>query len=283
VTTVTQAFQKSDELRHNSARLNISYGLATGFPLLDKIAIISDVHGNVPALETVLADIRQRGIDLIYNLGDLVGKGPYSDLAIDRCREVCQVIVKGNWDEFLCADDHPFGTWYREQIGPARLAYLSQLPNVHDFWLSGKRVRLYHASQESLNTRIYPTHPYDALKAMFDNTPFTGLDNPAPDIVGYGDIHNAYMLSLGRDHKILFNAGSVGNPLDMPLATYVILSGMLDSQIPDRFSIDFVRLPYDIEQVVEQAQQVNVPELEAYIVELRTAVYRGRQKAASST
>lgn len=50
---------------------------------MDRIAIISDVHGNMPALETVLADIRQRGIDLIYNLGDLVGKGARSDLAVD--------------------------------------------------------------------------------------------------------------------------------------------------------------------------------------------------------
>jgi len=68
---------------------------------MDKIAVISDVHGNIPALEAVLADIRERGIDLIYNLGDLIGKGARSDLVVDRCREVCQVIVRGNWDDHL--------------------------------------------------------------------------------------------------------------------------------------------------------------------------------------
>ncbi len=247
---------------------------------MDKIAVISDVHGNMVALETILADIKQRGIDLIYNLGDLVGKGPYSDLAIDRCREVCQVIVRGNWDDFLPdAKEGGAAAWYQAQVGPDRLAYLRELPNVYDFWLSGKRIRLYHASQKSVYTRILPWFSYEVHLAMFENTPFTGLDTPAPDIIGYGDIHSAYMLTLHRDHRILINAGSVGNPLDLPLATYAILSGTLDCQHPASFSIDFVRLPYDIEQVVEQARRVGVPELESYIVELRTAVYRGRQAA----
>src|SRR5690606_3774065 len=68
---------------------------------MDKIAVISDIHGNMPALEVVLADIKARGIDLIFNLGDLGGKGARSDLSIDRCREVCQVILRGNWDDFF--------------------------------------------------------------------------------------------------------------------------------------------------------------------------------------
>ena len=249
---------------------------------MDKIAVISDVHGNMPALETVLVDIKQRGIDLIYNLGDLVGKGPHSDLAIDRCREVCQVIVRGNWDDGVQnLKDNPIGTWIRSQIGEDRAAYLRDLPNVYDFWLSGKRIRLYHASQESVHTRVRAWEPYHVHRAMFENTPFTGFDNPAPDVVGYGDIHSAYMLTLSHDQKILFNAGSAGNPLDLPLATYTILSGTLDSQKTDMFSIDFVRLPYDIEKAVEQARQINVPDFEVYAVELRTAVYRGRQKSST--
>jgi protein phosphatase len=246
---------------------------------LDKIAVISDVHGNIVALEAVLADIRQRGIDLIYNLGDLVGKGPRSDIAVDQCREVCQIIVRGNWDDALLQpDDSALAGWYREQLGAERLEYLGMLPNVCDFWLSGKRVRLYHASQEGVYTRVHPWQPQSVHKAMFNNTMFTGFDSPEPDIVGYGDIHGAYMLPVD-DYKILFNAGSVGNPLDLPLATYVILTGHLNSQKSELFSIDFVRLPYDIEQAVEQARQVNVPEFEAYSVELRTAVYRRRQKS----
>lgn len=240
--------------------------------------MISDVHGNMPALETVLADIKQRGIDLIYNLGDLVGKGPHSDLAIDQCRDVCQVIVRGNWDDGIQKiENNPWGVWVQKQIGEERAAYLCDLPNVHDFWLSGKRVRLYHASQKSVYHRVHSRDSYEIHQSMFENTPFTGFDNPEPDIVGYGDIHSAYLLAL-PSQQILFNAGSVGNPLDLPLATYAILTGKLDSQTPDLFSLDFIRLPYDIEKAVEQAREIDVPDFEAYAVELRTAVYRGRQK-----
>lgn len=244
---------------------------------MDKIAVISDVHGNIPALEAVLADIRQRGIDLIYNLGDIVGKGAYSDVAVDLCREVCQVIVQGNWDHAVATGGDK-DAWYRHQLGEERLVYLCTLPNVHDFWISGKRVRLYHASQESVYTRVYPWQSYEVHQAMFKNTPFTGFDEPEPDIVGYGDIHCAYMLTLHREQKILFNAGSAGNPLDLPLATYTILTGKLNSRNSGLFSIDFVRMPYDIEQAIEQAERVNVPQVEAYAIELRTAVYRGRQQ-----
>lgn len=245
---------------------------------MDKIAIISDIHGNMTALEAVLADIKARGIDLIYNLGDLVGKGPQSDLTIDRCREVCQVIVRGNWDDGLLqpdATEHPVWSWFQNQIGAERLAYLSTLPGSYDFWLSGQRVRLFHASQEGIYTRVFPWSPFETVQAMFTNTEFTGFDAPEPTIVGYGDIHDAYMLSFL--HKSLFNAGSVGNPLDLPMATYAILTGVLDSQTPASFSVEFIRVAYDIEAEVEIARAVNMPQLEAYITELRTAVYRGRQ------
>jgi protein phosphatase len=243
---------------------------------MDKIAIISDVHGNIHALETVLADIRTRGIERIYNLGDLVGKGPRSDVAIDLCREVCQVTVRGNWDDGLLQPDlNETGGWYRDQIGAERLDYLASLPGVHDFWLSGKLVRLYHASAVGIYHRVHPWSPFEELQGMFANTEFTGFDLPEPQIVGYGDIHGAYMLSFR--HKTLFNAGSVGNPLDMPLATYAILNGEIDSRDPAPFSVDFVRLPYDIQGAIEEARRVNVPQLEAYIIELETAVYRGRQ------
>src|SRR2546425_8162996 len=68
---------------------------------VDHIAIISDIHGNLPALEATLRDIRRRGIGHIVCLGDLVGKGPYSDVVVDVCAETCETVVRGNWDDAL--------------------------------------------------------------------------------------------------------------------------------------------------------------------------------------
>ncbi|WP_343416806.1 metallophosphoesterase family protein [Candidatus Flexifilum breve] len=251
---------------------------------IDKIALISDVHGNMPALDIVLADIKRRGIDLIYNLGDLVGKGPSSPATLDLCREVCQVIVRGNWDDAIVKNEEsPAAAWYRAQLGAERLAYLRDLPNSYDFRLSGKHVRLYHASAQSEHHRVHPNSGDAELQAMFDNTPFTGLDQPLPDVAGYGDIHGAYLLpvEIGDTTKTLFNVGSVGNPLDCTLATYVILTGMLDSAAPAPLCIDFVRLPYDIDAAIAQSNQTQQPDFDAYNEELRTGIYRHARKKSS--
>jgi len=68
---------------------------------MEKIVIISDIHGNLPAIEAVLEDIRMQSIDKIICLGDMVGKGPNSAEVIDICRRECDVIVLGNWDRYL--------------------------------------------------------------------------------------------------------------------------------------------------------------------------------------
>ena len=70
---------------------------------LDRVALISDVHGNLTALEAVLADIEARGLTRIFNLGDYVGKGPRGREVVQRCQEVCEVNLLGNWDDFLPA------------------------------------------------------------------------------------------------------------------------------------------------------------------------------------
>lgn len=242
-------------------------------PSLDRIAIISDIHGNLPALEAVLADIGERGIELIYCLGDLIGKGPDGAAAVDICRQTCVATVRGNWDEWTAGEGrHQSHIWNREQLGPERLDWLRDLPGAVDFRLSGRNVRLFHASQQSAHHRVRQYDSADIHHQMFANTPFTG-DGATPDIVGYGDIHIAYVRTLA--HKCLFNAGSVGNPLDMPLATYVVLEGRYFATAPGPWSIAIVRVPYDIERAIAQATASGMPDLPDYIGELRTAKYRG--------
>lgn len=242
-------------------------------PLLDRIAIISDIHGNLPALEAVLADIEARGITRIYGLGDLAGKGPSGAEVIDISRRVCVATVQGNWDESLAnAEPDTTVVWHRRQLGPERLAWLRDLPGTVDFRLSGRLVRLFHASQRGVYHRVRQYDSREDHLAMFDNTDFTGA-GPVPDIVGYGDVHTAYVKSFAD--KCLFNAGSVGNPLDIPLACYALLEGRLDGAEPAPWTVSLVRLPYDIKASIRQARASGMPDLEHYINELRTARYRG--------
>lgn len=68
---------------------------------MDKIAVISDIHGNIPALEAALKDISERQIKRIICLGDLVGKGPCPEKAIDIVKEQCETVILGNWDDLV--------------------------------------------------------------------------------------------------------------------------------------------------------------------------------------
>jgi protein phosphatase len=251
---------------------------------MDRIALISDIHGNIPALEAVLQDIKQRSIKRIFCLGDMVGKGPYPDEVVDICKDVCEKIIMGNWDASIADEDpvfhfseeqRPQAEWHRQRLGPERLDYLKNLPGTIDFIMSGKKVRLFHASQRGVYYRVYHNDTLEKHLAMFDNTDFTS-NTFKPDVVGYADIHSPYQKTYGE--RILFNVGSVGNPLDKPLACYEILEGELGNKQIDHFSTHVFRLEYNIDLAVKQAQESKMPDLEPYEIELRTAKYRGKDE-----
>lgn len=261
---------------------------------LDRIAVISDVHGNVTALEAVLADIAARGITRILNLGDVVGKGPRGAEAIKLTREACEVTVRGNWDSLMGDWDgyvdrgevprFPAGQWTRDELSDEDAAWLISLPNTFELVLSGRRIRLFHASQTSEFVRVRWAHTHEEFVGMFTNTDFTGDFRAAvdghewepgttPDVVGYGDIHGTYLQVDEGLH--LFNAGAVGNHLDDPSAPYCILEGVTASLVPQSFSISFVRVPYDVEAEIATARDLGMPDVDAYALELREGLYRG--------
>ena len=240
---------------------------------MDRIALISDIHGNIPALEATLSDIKRRDVRHVFCLGDLVGKGPHSDRAVDICRAECETVIRGNWDDFIALPEgSPVLQWHRRRLGAGRLDYLASLPNTIEFTMSGKRVRLFHASQQGIYHRVHMNDTPDAHLAMFDNTEFTGYAFE-PDVVGYGDIHSAYVKCFRN--RILFNAGSVGNPLDVTQAAYAILEGAYGDTRDGPFSVQIIRVPYDVELAIQQAQDEQMPDLEPYANELRTGRYRG--------
>jgi len=194
-------------------------------------------------------------------------------------RETCAVTVRGNWDDFLPIDDtnRPAEMqWWNAELSRFDKSWLKSLPLAHHFTMSGRVVRLVHASAESVYTRIHPDCTQQEFDGMFADTEMTGPSGGS-SVVCYGDIHNAFQQI--RAGRTLINVGSVGNSLDIPGASYALLEGVLDGTGDDAFAVQFVRVPYDIEAEIRVAEELDMPALPQYAVELRTALYRGGERA----
>ena len=228
-----------------------------------KIALISDIHGNLTALEAVLSDISKRGVDAIYCLGDLVGKGPRGAECIELVKKYCDKVIYGNWDVFIRDEiDNDMIQWTQSRLSAEDYAYLASLPFFIEFELNGKLVRCFHASPRSVFERIAPEyHSKEACLSLFDNSEETNSQHSerTPDIVFYGDIHMTLLRSY--DTKILCNVGSVG--LDVVDATYVILDGSFGAN-----AIQFVRVPYDREAELAAANALGMVGYDAYQEEI---------------
>ena len=262
---------------------------------MERIAIISDVHANIVALDTVLEDITKRNISRIFCLGDSVTKCPNPDLVIDKLREKCEVMLKGNCDDIICKpspDAQRF--WSRRKIGEERANYIYNLPISFDFYMSGRLIRLFHASPQSLFHIFNPmfsnaenSHADIEIKDpmdLFENTEFIGKtkDSPIPDVVGYGHIHTPNIFRF--KNKLVFNTGSVGMPVEMEntknadstskfstLSSYIILEGEYGSKNLSSFSVTLVRLPYDIQKEIDYLNKSDMPGKENLIFSLKTA------------
>lgn len=246
---------------------------------LERIALISDVHGNLTAYRAVLADIASRGITRVINLGDIVGKGPRGAECTALTRARCEATVRGNWEVFIAGHGEtwsPAQDWWRAELPAAEREWLFCLPGSLDLHLSGRLVRMVHASPVDEFTRVYREHGQEQFAMMFAPTPFTG-GGRAADVVVYGDIHDPFLRS-GREGTLV-NVGSVGNQLDDPTPSYVILEGEADGGAQAPFGIQFVRVAYDVEAEIEATLALGMPETEAYVLELRTGVYRGDHAA----
>ncbi|ASK66549.1 metallophosphatase family protein [Brachybacterium avium] len=250
---------------------------------LQRLAVVSDVHGNLTAYRAVLADIAARGITRILNLGDVVGKGPRGAACTALTRERCEATVRGNWEVVIAGDGELRSegqAWWRQELSAEDRRWLFALPGSLDVRLSGRRVRALHASPVDEFTRVLRGHSEEEFTMMFAPTPFTGGGESA-DIVVYGDIHDPFLRS-GREGTLV-NVGSVGNQLDDPTPSYAILEGDPDGGTDAPFGIQFVRVPYDVEAEIELARALGMPEAGAWEIELRTGIYRGAHAALGLT
>lgn len=197
-----------------------------------KIAIISDIHGNMQALEAVLADIRAEHCDKIFCLGDLAMAGPEPVKAIELIRKMNEdknfVLIQGNTDEMI-------GSCSSETIATVKSAFpimgealeddckiiplelkefLKTLPKQYKVEIEGLKILLVHGSPRRNDENILPNLPIEKIEGM--------LEGVGADVVFCGHTHMpcGYQTSKGQT---VVNDGSVGRPFtENPQACYVV-------------------------------------------------------------
>ncbi len=217
---------------------------------MQTIAILADIHGNLEALDAVLANIRENSCDQILCAGDLVGYGPRRNEVIARVRDAGIQTVMGNYDEavgFLfpacgCHIDNPRQKelslhslkWSTEHTTTENREWLRQLPESLQIEVGTKTIQLIHATEDSIVEYLYQSDEarIREILACCDC-----------DIYAYGHTHYPYAMAI--DSKWIINPGSVGRPKDLdPRAAYVRLS--VDGE---EVQIEIRRVAYDVEKV----------------------------------
>jgi putative phosphoesterase len=227
---------------------------------MTRLAIISDIHGNLPALEAVLADIETQGVSEIYHLGDLVGYNPFPNETVALIAERRLPGITGNYDQavlgrvpdpiavFLNAKITPMGReiygWTVSEVnGPSR-EFLAAQPPQRSLARGTWRLLLTHGSPRHIKDYVRPSWP-DAMMANL-------LDEVQEDIVLTGHTHIPVVRQVNG--KCLINPGSVGFPKDgNPLAAYALL------ELGQEFKVAIRRVAYDIDRTIQAMAARGLP------------------------
>ena len=239
-----------------------------------KTALISDIHGNIEALQTVLADIKQQEISRIFCLGDIVGYGPNPRECLDTVLQNCDVTILGNHDEATLFDPDGFNPvalqavyWTRDQLeqsgGDAsqsnkRWDFLGELPRQHT---EDNLLFVHGSDREPTNEYVFPEDVYKRpkLEAIFSrvthfcfqgHTHIPGVFTYDFDFISPDECD--YEFQLGTE-KTLVNVGSVGQPRDEdPRSCYTIFDSETNRLQFRRLSYahdETARKIYSIEQL----------------------------------
>ncbi len=238
-------------------------------------AIISDIHGNLAALEFVLRDIRTRGIpeERILCLGDIVGYGPDPIECVDHAM-AWPVVLRGNHDDAVFNDPVAFNPpakeaihWTRDLLSPRflsgpqvrrRWAWLRDLPTSH---FLGRALLVHASPRDPISEYILPRMCGDGkselspdLKDIFSRfewTCFVGHTHEpgvVPQTGGFltpSDLE--YRIRLAEDRKYIVNVGSVGQPRDRnPRSCYVTFDGQV---------VEYHRVEYPVELTQERIRR----------------------------
>lgn len=225
-----------------------------------RVAIFGDIHGNLPALQAVLADMQQRGQDVRYCLGDLVGYGTSPDQVVALIREQGIPTIMGNYDQGVGNDSDDCGcayttdqarkwgeasiAWTNAHTSSENKAFLRALPDRIALQLGDLRVLLTHGSPRKINEYLYADRTDESLQRILNATD--------ADVLVCGHTHLPYHRTL-PDGRQVINAGSVGKPKDNnPHACYVLLGAQGKT-----LTVEFVRVPYDIEQAAKAIEMAD--------------------------
>ena len=220
-----------------------------------KIAIFSDVHGNLTALTAVLADIARQGADLVVFAGDLCLMGPRPAECLRLVRERQVAAIMGNTDEFAVGGGAPpprfseIIPWTQAALSAEEMAWLGRRPfglrvspTAHD----ADDLLIVHANPRDLNSIVFPSEAdqmarYGRVRqADADLAPL--FSDTAAAAVAYGHLHVPGLRALGG--TLLVNVASVSMPGDGdPQAKYALL--MWDGR---RWSAEHRRVAYEVRQ-----------------------------------
>jgi len=238
-----------------------------------RIAVIADIHGNLLALEAVIADLARRGgADVVVNLGDLVSGPLWPGETAERLQALGWPTVRGNHDRRVAADPHP-ETWLsdrfaHDRLTPAQRDWLEALPQTLEITPS---VLAFHAR---------PDHDERYLSEVIDEgqlirAPLKVIESrlrqvdPKYRLLLAGHSHRPDIVQLS-DGRLLFNPGSVGEPAysddtspahvseqGSPLARY----GLVELDVAGAVTgIDTLAVAYDHEAAARRAEEVGRPE-----------------------
>jgi putative phosphoesterase len=222
------------------------------------IALISDMHGNFPALKAILKDANRAKVKHIWCLGDLVGYIPFPNECIDLIQKDVSECVVGNYDRKVIrfkqkrkewktskkpAKFDAF-EWNHQHLNSQNRQYLRSLPEKIYLKRGKFKILLTHASPESIDEPVYPETSRERLVEL-------GKIADA-DIIVMGHTHRFMNRKVG--HQWFINPGSVGMPVQKDLrASYALLD---ISQ--DKINVTERKIPYDISQAIEGLEKVNL-------------------------
>ena len=232
-----------------------------------KITILSDIHGNYPALTAVLRHARARqAAGTILNLGDSIGYGPNPNEVVRWMQGEHIINILGNYDKKVLSKAHQNSNWESVNTPDKRTMfawtchalkknsrkYLKTLPEQRELQIAGKRVLMTHGSPASNTEHLKPDTPNKRFEKL--------ADRADTDIILCGHSHQAFVKGFRK--ALFINPGSVGRPDDGdPRASYAILEIH-----KGKATIRHFRVPYDIMATVHALRQTGLREIFTEII-----------------